>query len=72
METIVLFGAGLLLMRVGQVLYAVGLSRSKNAAAAAVRGLADACFALLAFWAVGAAILLQDRNGVSTPITIPD
>src|SRR5215210_581787 len=64
METIVLFGAGLLLVRVGQVLYAVGLSRSKNAAAAAARGVADLCFAVLAFWAIGAAILLHDRNGV--------
>jgi Amt family ammonium transporter len=63
METIVLFGAGLLLMRVGQVLCAVGLSRSKNSAAAAVRSVADLCAAVLAFWAVGAAIFFQSRNG---------
>ena len=63
METIVLFGAALLLVRAGQVLYAVGLSRSKNAASAALRGVADLCVAVLAFWAVGAAILFQDYNG---------
>jgi Amt family ammonium transporter len=63
MDTIVLFGAGLLLVRAGQVLYAVGLSRSKNSAAAAVRGVADLCVAVLAFWAVGSAILFQDHNG---------
>ena len=64
METIVLFGAGLLLMRVGQVFYTVGLCRSKNSAAAAVRGVADLCVAVLAFWAVGAAILFQEHNGL--------
>lgn len=64
METILLFGAALLVMRVGQVLYAVGLSRSKNAAAAAMRGVADLCAAVLAFWALGAAILFQDHNGL--------
>src|SRR4051812_13355842 len=62
METFVFFGAGLLLVRAGQVLYAVGLCRSKNSAAAAVRGVADLCAAVLAFWAVGAAILFQDHN----------
>jgi Amt family ammonium transporter len=64
MDTIAVFGAALLLMRVGQVLYATGLCRSKNAAAAAARGVADLCVAALAFWAVGAAILLQQDNGV--------
>jgi Amt family ammonium transporter len=64
MLNIVLLGAALLLMRVGQVLYATGLCRSKNAAGTAVRVLADACVAVLCFWAVGAAILLQRSNGV--------
>jgi Amt family ammonium transporter len=64
METIVLFGAGLLIVRAGQVLYAVGLCRSKNSAAAAVRGVADLCAAVLAFWAIGAAILFQHHNGL--------
>ena len=63
MQTIALLGAALLLVRVGQVLYAAGLSRSKNAAASAARAVADLCVAALAFWAVGAAILLQDHNG---------
>jgi Amt family ammonium transporter len=63
METILFFGAGLLLVRAGQVLYAVGLCRSKNSAAAALRGVADLCVAVLAFWAVGAAILFQGHNG---------
>jgi Amt family ammonium transporter len=63
-STIVLLGAAVLLARVGQVLYATGLSRSKNSAAAAARGVADLCVAALAFWAVGAAVLLQTRNGV--------
>ena len=64
METIVLLGAALLLMRVGQVLYTTGLCRSKNAAGTAMRGVADLCVATLAFWAVGAAVLLQQHNRV--------
>lgn len=63
MNTIVLLGAALLLMRVGQVMYAAGVCRSKNAAAMALRVVADFCVATLAFWAVGAAILLQASNG---------
>jgi Amt family ammonium transporter len=63
MLNIVLLGAAVLLMRVGQVLYATGLCRSKNAAGTAVRVVADACVAVLCFWAVGAAILLQRSNG---------
>jgi Amt family ammonium transporter len=63
MYTIVLLGAALLLMRVGQVLYATGVCRSKNAAGMAVRVVADFCVATLVFWAVGAAILLQTSNG---------
>ena len=64
METIVLLGAALLLMRVGQVLYTTGLCRSKNAAGTAMRGVADLCVATLAFWAVGAAVFFQRDNGV--------
>ena len=64
MQTIVLAGVALLFMRVGQVLYATGLCRSKNAAGTALRVVADLCAAVLAFWAVGAAILLQRSNGV--------
>src|SRR3954466_12238309 len=60
---IVVLGAGALLVRAGQALYATGLSRSKNAAGAAARTLFDLCAVTLAFWAVGAAILFQQRNG---------
>src|SRR3954469_9433280 len=56
-------GAGARLVRAGQALYATGLSRSKNAAGAAARGLFDLCAVTLAFWAVGAAVLFQQRNG---------
>jgi Amt family ammonium transporter len=59
---IVVLGTGALLARVGQALYATGLSRSKNAAAAVTRGLFDLCGGALAFWAVGAAILFQQHN----------
>jgi ammonia channel protein AmtB len=63
MEMLILLGAGALLARVGQAVYATGLSRSKNAAGAATRSLFDLCVAALAFWAVGAAILFQQHNG---------
>src|SRR3954453_11331435 len=59
---IVVLGAGALVARVGQALYATGLSRSKNAAGAVARSLFDLCSAALAFWAIGAAILLQQHN----------
>lgn len=64
MQNMVLMGSALLLVRVGQLLYATGLCRSKNAAGTAVRLVADLCVATLAFWAVGAAILLQRSNSV--------
>lgn len=60
-----LMGAAILLMRVGQLLFAAGLCRSKNAAAMAVRLIADLCAATLAFWAVGAAILRQNAHAQS-------
>lgn len=59
MHTIVLLGTALLVMRVGQALYVSGLCRSKNAAGAALRSVADLCVATLAFWALGASILGQ-------------
>jgi Amt family ammonium transporter len=61
-DWLIVLGAGALLARVGQGLYATGLSRSKNAAGAVARNLFDLCSGALAFWAVGAAILLQQRN----------
>ena len=64
MHTLVLLGAAMLMVRVGQALYASGLCRSKNAAGTALRVVADLCVAALAFWAVGAAVMLQRSNGV--------
>lgn len=61
-ELLIALGAGALLVRVGQALYATGLSRSKNSAGAVTRSLFDLCAASLAFWAVGAAILFQRNN----------
>ena len=51
--------AGVLLLRIGQGAYSVGLSRARNSASASMRGLCDLCVAILAFWAVGAAILFH-------------
>src|SRR5687767_3605681 len=62
MTLMVVFGSAALLVRAGQAMYAVGLSRSKNAAGAGARSLFDLCVAVLAFCAVGAAILFQQRN----------
>lgn len=62
-ELLTVLGAGALLVRVGQALYAIGLGRSKNSAGAATRSLFDLCTAALAFWAMGAAILFQQHNG---------
>lgn len=57
---VILFGGLALLVRVGLAWYAIGLSRSKNAAGAVVRNVLDFCVATLAFWAVGAAIFAGD------------
>src|ERR1700722_4427344 len=51
--------AAVLLLRTGQGAYAVGLSRARNSASASMRGLCDLCVAVLAFWAVGAAIFFH-------------
>src|SRR5688572_25171027 len=63
MDLLIVLGVGTLLVRVGQALYATGLSRSKNAAGVAMRGLFDLYVAVLAFCAIGAAILFQQHNG---------
>jgi ammonium transporter, Amt family len=44
-------------------LYATALSRSKNAAGVAMRGLFEWCVTVLAFSAIGSAILFQQHNG---------
>jgi len=48
-----ILGVTTLTARLGLILYLSGASRAKNAASAAVRALADACVAILVFWAVG-------------------
>jgi Amt family ammonium transporter len=55
-------GAGALLLRAGWVLYFTGLVRAKNSAGSAMRGVCDFSIAILAFWAVGAAILFASRS----------
>lgn len=59
---LILLGSLALLARVGAALHAAGISRSKNAAAAALRSIVELAVAALAFWAVGAAILLGNGN----------
>ena len=62
MELMVALGAGCLLVRLGLALYGAGVIRSKNSAGAVMRGICDLCVSSLAFWLVGAAILVQQRN----------
>lgn len=62
MDVMIALGAACLLVRLGQALYGVGVIRAKNAAGAVLRAVCDVCGASLAFWAVGAALLTNDRN----------
>jgi len=48
---------GALLIRAGFAIHGAGMSRSKNSAGAVVRHLCDFCVAVLAFWAIGYAII---------------
>lgn len=61
---LVLLGVGALLVRLGQALGAMGMSRAKNVASAGFRSLADLCIATLCFWAIGSAILFHPTNPV--------
>ncbi len=54
--------AGALLMRTGLAMHSVGSVRSKNTASVVGRQLLDWAIAVLAFWAIGAAISLQTNN----------
>jgi Amt family ammonium transporter len=54
---VVLLGTAALLARAGLALYAIGLSRSKNAASAVMRQLCDFFVAVLALYLIGAAIV---------------
>ncbi|HET6251662.1 MAG TPA: hypothetical protein VFE47_28510 [Tepidisphaeraceae bacterium] len=62
METFIILGALALLTRAGFALYAGGLVRAKNSAATVMRLLADLSISVVAFWAIGAAILFQRNN----------
>jgi Amt family ammonium transporter len=62
MEVMIGLGAACLLIRLGLMLYCTGLLRAKNAAGSVLRVLGDLCVSTLAFWACGAAILVQTRN----------
>jgi len=48
---------GALLIRAGFAIHGAGMSRSKNSAGAVMRHLCDFCVAVLAFWAIGYAII---------------
>jgi Amt family ammonium transporter len=61
---LVLLGVGALLVRLGQAVGAMGMSRAKNVASAGFRSLADLCIATLCFWAIGSAILFHGTNPV--------
>lgn len=57
---LVMLGCAALLVRVGLGWYTAGLMRSKSAAGAALRNVLDLAVAVLAFWAVGAALMRHD------------
>jgi Amt family ammonium transporter len=61
---IVLLASAALLVRIGQMIGGVGVTRAKNAASAGFRSLADLCLASLCFWAIGAAIYFQSNNTI--------
>jgi ammonium transporter, Amt family len=50
-------GGAMLLLRAGLAIYLCGRSRSKNSLSTLFRGVAEMCVGMLAFWAVGYAIL---------------
>lgn len=51
-------------VRVGLMVYAAGVARARAASSALVRQLLDICVSVLAFWAVGLAIVLYTGNPV--------
>lgn len=53
-----------LFIRVGYSFYAMGMVRAKSSAGTVVRLLADLCVSVLAFWLIGAAILLYQGNSI--------
>jgi ammonium transporter, Amt family len=61
LTTIIVLCLAAVLMRLGLGLQATGAVRSKNATGAMFRHVVDLCVAVLAFWAVGAAIVVKAR-----------
>jgi Amt family ammonium transporter len=59
---LVFCGIGALLLRLGMAIHAAGMVRSKNASSTIIRAIADICLTILAFWAVGNAILSADSK----------
>jgi len=57
MELLIIAALGALLIRAGFAIQSAGMARSKNSAGAVMRQLCDFCVAILAFWAIGFAIL---------------
>ena len=62
--TLLILGCLTLLIPAGMTLHACGLSRSKNAASALLRNVIALAVAVLAFWAIGAAILFGSGSRV--------
>src|SRR5258708_2836407 len=62
MDLLIALALATLLIRVGFALYAEGLVRAKNSASMVLRTITDLCIGVIAFWAIGAAILLQTRH----------
>jgi len=58
----VICGVGVVLLRVGLAIHAAGSVRAKNAAGIVMRGVADMCLGVLAFWAVGGWIAGVERG----------
>src|SRR3954469_9948343 len=54
---LIALACGVLLIRVGLGWYSTGMVRAKSAGGMAVRNLTDLAVAVLAFWAVGAAVM---------------
>jgi len=59
---LVFCGIGALLLRVGMAIHGAAMVRSKNSSSALLRAIADICITILAFWAVGNAILSSDTR----------
>jgi Amt family ammonium transporter len=59
---LIFFGIGALLVRLGMAVHAAGMVRSKNSCSSLIRTIADICFTVLAFWAVGNAILYSEAR----------